>query len=91
MYFIVFLVGGLGECSGVFFILFFGGSLVICVVGRVKWEVEWVKKEGGKVFDLGVEDVKSVGLKVVLRVLVGWSVDYRVVSFVLLKGNLYWD
>lgn len=47
--------------------------------------MEWVKKEGGKVFDLGEEDVKSAGLKAVLRVPVGWSADHRVVSFVLSK------
>lgn len=51
--------------------------------------MEWVKKEGGKVFDLGEEDVKSAGLKAVLRVPVGWSADHRVVSFVLSKDCLH--
>ncbi|OXH41615.1 2-oxoisovalerate dehydrogenase E2 component (dihydrolipoyl transacylase) [Cryptococcus neoformans] len=73
-------VGGLGECSGASPILPPGGGLAICAVGRAKWEVEWVKREGGKVFDLGVEDVKSAGLKAVLRVPVGWSADHRVLE-----------
>ncbi|XAO22468.1 hypothetical protein I312_101239 [Cryptococcus bacillisporus CA1280] len=73
-------VGGLGECSDASPILPPGGGLAICAVGRAKWEVEWVKKEGGKVFDLGEEDVKSAGLKAVLRVPVGWSADHRVLE-----------
>lgn len=71
-------VGGLGEAASATPVIPPGGPIAICAVGQAKWEVEWNLRDDGMKLDR--EEVERGGTRAVLRCIVGWSGDHRVVG-----------